>query len=133
MYQLFSAPSVKPVIKASLTTVNGLLLVGALLGNILVIHIVRSNLHMRTTTNILIVNMAVSDLLIALIFIPSQVRFHRRIHKTTMHAHCNVEVRKFKKMFLRACVPPGQHRKTKGADQKKRKKARLEIQQHSII
>jgi hypothetical protein len=39
---------------------------------------VRLNVRMRTTTNILIVNMAVSDLLIALIFIPSQVSIEHR-------------------------------------------------------
>ena len=41
-----------------------------IIGNYLVIHVVFNNLHMRTITNIFIVNLAVGDLLVLLICLP---------------------------------------------------------------
>lgn len=71
-------PDISITTKVILTSCYCLLLLGGLLGNSLVIHVVRSYVRMRTTTNILIMNMAISDLLIVLMFVPSQVSSNKQ-------------------------------------------------------
>lgn len=45
----------------------------AFFGNVIVIHLVATRNHMKTTFNFLIVNMAIADLLVSLFIMPMQV------------------------------------------------------------
>ena len=58
-----------------LTTANVILFIIALFGNLLVIYLVISRPHMRTSVNNLFANMAAADLLQAVFIVPDNVKF----------------------------------------------------------
>ncbi|XP_078362159.1 cholecystokinin receptor type A-like isoform X2 [Oculina patagonica] len=60
--------------KAIKTFIYCVIILGSLVGNSLVILVVYKRKRMRTTTNFMIVNMAVSDLLFAIFTTPPSIR-----------------------------------------------------------
>ncbi|EDO39181.1 predicted protein, partial [Nematostella vectensis] len=58
----------------------------AFFGNILAISVVLSNVHLKTTTNVFILNLAISDLLIAIVCMPSSM------HSIVAHSRQTSEV-----------------------------------------
>ena len=67
-------PFDNPLTKGAETTAYVVLLLLTLVGNVLVIHIIRRNPTLRSTVDLLIVNMCISDLLIPLFAIPYRIR-----------------------------------------------------------
>ena len=63
-----------PLAKGAKTTAYIVLLLLTLFGNVMVIHIIRRNPTLRSTVDLLIVNMCISDLLIPLFAIPYRIR-----------------------------------------------------------
>ena len=67
-------PFDNPLTKGAETTAYVVLLLLTLVGNVLVIHIIRRNPTLGSTVDLLIVNMCISDLLIPLFAIPYRIR-----------------------------------------------------------
>ena len=67
-------PLETPLARGARTAAYVILLLLVFLGNVLVIHIIRRNATLRSTVDLLIVNMCVSDLFIPIFALPYQVK-----------------------------------------------------------
>lgn len=63
-------PQVEQIVSLAVPILFGIIVVVGLLGNLLVVIVVTANQQMRSTTNLLIINLALADLLFIVLCVP---------------------------------------------------------------